>query len=375
MKTNITNTINKNENNKKDNITNSAYQSSFLPLIEKAEIEIKKIVLNGALNLKSKYEIRQKIKLLIYTLSKKLPKKLKDRDKYLEGLYFFSERQIRDTYDDLLIGSSILLALLFSRGLSKKRNLTPIQALEEIHKGNIKEEDLRLVKSDFVKYHAKGTPYVKDYEKLVKEKVHQLANENVLIGGGDKQAISIWQKAELDIRHEEQMNNLHKMQDSGVVYARLSSHPDCSKRCEKWQGKLVDIQAQTSELSGFRMRTKINGEQVYCLNDIISQVDNYGYTNNILVGFNCRHHLIMLGKEEPNVYSEKDIQEQRKINATLRAMERKIRYLKQKAILFNEVGDKKSATIYLAKARQLTEKYKDYANKNGYAWHDYRIKV
>lgn len=361
----------------KTNITNSEYQASFLPLIERTETEIKKIILNGALNLKSKFEIRQKISVLIHTLSKKLPKNLKDKDKYIEGVYYFSEREIRRVYDDLAIGLSILVASILTNLANKKTlkkpPLTPKQALKQINEGKISDEDLNIVKSEMIRYHAKGYPYVKDYYKLVRDKVNELAKSNILVGGDDTKPISIWQKAELDIRHEEQMKKLNDMIESGVQYAYLSSHPDCSKRCERWQGKIVDIQSPIAELSGFRMKKKINGQQVYCLNAIINQVDKYGYKNNIIVGFNCRHHLIELGKEEPNKYSKKDIKEQREINSNLRAMERKIRYLKQKAMLLNECGDKKSAKIYVDKAKELTEVYKRYAEKNGYAWYDERI--
>lgn len=366
----------------KTNITNSEYQASFLPLVERVETEIKKIILNGALTLKSKYEVRQKISALIHTLSKKLPKNLKDKDLYIEGLYKFSEREIRKVYDELTVGLAILVALLLANRKKTSKSLilakqpsTPKQALKQIHEGKISDGDLNFVKSEMVKYHAKGTPYVKDYEKLVKEKVNELAKSNVLVGGGETRAISIWQKAELDIRHDEQTAKLNEMIESGVQYAVLSSHPDCSKRCEPWQGKIVDIQSPIAELSGCRMKKKINGQQVYCLNEIINKVDKYGYKNNIIVGFNCRHHLLKLGEKQPNKYDKKDIEEQRKINANLRAMERKIRYLKQKAMLFKECGDKKSAKIYADKANELIEIYKRYAEKNGYAWHDYRIKI
>lgn len=363
----------------KTNITNSEFQASFLPLIERVETEIKRVILNGALNLKSKYEVRQKISVLIHTLSKKLPKNLKDKDKYIEGLYYFSEREIRRVYDDLTIGLSILVASILTnlanKKILKKPPLTPKQALKQINEGKISDDDLNVVKSEMVRYHAKGYPYVKDYYKLVRDKVNELAKSNVLVGGDDKKPISIWQKAELDIRHDEQLTKLNEMKESGVQYAVLSSHPDCSKRCEPWQGKIVDIQSPIADLSGCRMNKKINGQQVYCLNEIINQVDKYGYKNNIIVGFNCRHHLIELGKEEPNKYSKKDIKEQRKINTNLRAMERKIRYLKQKALLLEECSDKKGAKMYLDKAKELTEVYKRYAEKNGYAWHDERIKV
>ena len=55
-------------------------------------------------------------------------------------------------------------------------------------------------------------------------------------------------------------------------------------------------------------------------------------------------------------------------------MEREIRYLKQQVILYNSI-DKKLARITQRKVDRLIAAYKEFANKNGYAWYEYRIKV
>ena len=46
----------------KTNLTNSEFQSKYLPIIQKAETEIKKLVLYYALRLKSKIALQNKIK-------------------------------------------------------------------------------------------------------------------------------------------------------------------------------------------------------------------------------------------------------------------------------------------------------------------------
>ena len=55
-------------------------------------------------------------------------------------------------------------------------------------------------------------------------------------------------------------------------------------------------------------------------------------------------------------------------------MEREIRYYKQQSILYNSI-DKRIAKQYKLKAEKLTERYKNFANKNGYAWYQWRITV
>ena len=79
---------------------------------------------------------------------------------------------------------------------------------------------------------------------------------------------------------------------------------------------------QHATMSGFRVG-KLDGYWVYSLTDIMAQVDKYGYNNNIICGFNCRHHLIAYRPNDvpPKEYSDQDIKKEREINTKLRAKE------------------------------------------------------
>ena len=182
-------------------------------------------------------------------------------------------------------------------------------------------------------------------------------------------------KAELDIRYEKQMSMVNELKANGEDLCWISTHPDCSKRCEKWQGKLVSLSLK-SKYSGFRVM-KVDGNWVYSLTDIMAQKDKYGYNNNIICGFNCRHYLkpYTYGSVAPKQYDSEDIAKMRAVNNDLRALERDIRFYKQQEKLYNVKGDTKNARICHHKASVLTKVYYDTCQKYGFAIQEYRIKI
>ena len=358
------------------NLTNSVYQSQILPLIEKAETEIKKLVNFYALYLKPKRELNEKIDGIIRAVNDRLPISLFERFKYILGLRETADKMIREFYDPVVYRYKMMLAFLLMLGFAKEVK-NPMELSKVVVKQKPKIEKLMKDNGYPDTWSArKGYPNVMNYPQELKKRIGGLAKTQTVASEPGKKPITVWQKAELDLRHENQINMIDGLKEKGVKLAWTSTHPDCSKRCEKWQGKLFDLQAQHSDLSGFRMNYKVDGNTVYCFNDVISQIDKYGYTNNIIVGFNCRHKLrpYVAGSVAPQEYSKTDIKRERQINATLRAMEREIRYLKQQAILYNSI-DKNLASKYKAKAKELFERYKAFANKNGYAWYEYRVQV
>lgn len=362
--------------NKRTSLTNSVYQSQILPIIEKAETEIKKLVNYYALYLKSRKELNDKINGIIMAVSERLPISLFEKYKYVLGLRETADKMIKDYYDPLIAMFKVAMATLVVVGI-KVKTKTPIEYLNKL------KTDKRLVKTIQENKAlintwsmAKGYPNVIDYEKEVKKRLNGLAKTQTVASESGKKPITVWQKAELDIRHENQLSMIDNLREKGTRLAWTTTHPDCSKRCEKWQGKLFDLQAEHSDLSNHRMKYKVNGNTVYCFKEVINQVDKYGYTNNIIVGFNCRHKLkpYSPGSVAPQEFTKEEVQRERTINQTLRAMEREIRYYKQQSILYNSV-DKVLANKYKTKAKILAEQYKAFANRNGYAWYQYRIDV
>lgn len=335
----------------KSNITDSEKQEQYLPETEKTERKIKRLILLAFLFLLPRYLLIIQIQQVIDEYILKLPDWVINRKDYIKSLQLLAQSLIHNFYDRQL-----------NEFYKKKKKI------EKKTKIEIKTPK-ELIKID-TKYDAKGTPYIENYGKKLIGRVNEMATQKATTNG-----ISNWQKAELDLRHEHQQKMIDDLVGNGVRYAWTSSHPDCSKRCEHWQGKLFDLQSDKSELSNHRMKQKKDGHTVYCFKEIIDKVDKYGYHNNIIVGFNCRHRLVPYTSNStvPNDYTKGQVEKNRKINARLRDMERAIRKLKQEINLIKEIDAKKAKQLKI-RCKELIEQYKAYAEENGYAWYEYRIK-
>lgn len=324
--------------------TDSLRQSEFLPIFQDAETRIKAIVVLAFLYLWGEFRLRVEIQKVLNSVAKKI-KGQDDRQAYLNGLAASAEKMVLLHYKR---PKSYFPEIASETGMKK-----PIDAM---------------------KWEAKGTVRVKDYAKELKRGMAQMAGQPFVTDEPGKKPISLWQKAELDARYERNMEMISDQIAKGIDLCWLSSHPDCSKRCEKWQGKLVSL-TKHATLSGFRVG-KVDGHWVYSLPDIMAQVDKYGYNNNIISGFNCRHHTIpYTGQLPPKEYSEGDVRKQRSIEANIRKMERDIRKQKQYAIFLEKAGDLSGAKLQRMKADGMVSRYKAYCERNGYAWEKYRIEV
>lgn len=335
-----------------------------MPKIQKAETKIKSLILAAFLYATSLYILRNQIDGVLYWLDKQIPQDLKDRQAYIKGLKASSERFILLYYKKPQIGYKVAKQSLI-QSVPKGKTPPTIKNPKELLDLTSNPKNLWA--------EAKGVPNVVDYPNALKKKMEELAQAPATTYEPGKKPISLWQKAELEVRYDAQMKMLDDLRNSGVQYAWTSSHPDCSKRCEPWQGKLMDINNHAKGPN--HQVTTIEGNPVYSLVDIMAKTDKYGYHNNIICGFNCRHKLIPFkpGKYGPKEYSEKDVAKQRAIEERIRTMERTIRAEQVKARLFYESGQIKIANEVQNRVKILIAKYKAFCEHHGYAWNDYRI--
>jgi len=346
--------------------TNDLYQSTFMPIFQRAETKIKTLILAAFLSGDALIPLRLKIDGVIAWAVSQVPKDLHDKTAYLRGLKHKSEQFILAYYKKPLVAykvakNDLLVSVPPSMGAPKVDNP---QALLDL------VSDKRKLWSA-----AKGSPNVVNYQKEIKKAIENLAENPVTTFEPGKKPISLWQKAELDVRHENQVQMLQDLRVKGVKYAWTSSHPNCSKRCQKWQGKLMSLD-EHAKGSNFQVTT-IDGHPVFSLPDIMNQVDKYGYHNNIISGFNCRHRLIPYkpGVYGPEQYTDKDVSKERAIEQRIREMEREIRKLKTQALLLSQAGQIKLAHEIENRVKILIVRYKEYCERNGYAWYQYRINI
>jgi hypothetical protein len=356
--------------------TNPIFQSKVLPIIQKAETEIKELILVAFLYAQPKMLLLGSVLQIINRVKKDLPTEFGDLSAYTKGLVASADKMIQEGYNKPILAYNIARNSLVRTAPTPINITTPRQLFDMTT--NVKD----------LWAEAKGSPNVVNYPKELKATIKRLAEMPTTTAEPNKKPISLWQKAELDTRYEHQMKNLNDLREEGVVYAYLSSHPNCSKRCQCWQGKLVSLneratspQKQVDKKFHYDTKSfivgKLEGKNVYSLPDIMDVQDVYGYNNNIISGFNCRHRLIPFapGRIPPKHYDSDDIAKQRDIEIKIREMERKIRLLKTNEDLYNKSGDKKTAKAYKLQWKKLEAIYKRFCERNGYSWNQYRIDI
>lgn len=349
--------------------TNDKYQSTFMPIFSDAEARIKRLIVFAFFVGMSKRMLQYQIMQIVLSVKKKIPADLHDRQAYINGLIKSANK---------LVHEREMATIKFDTFLKKndlKRVVKTPQQFQELK----------------ISAGVKGSPQAEWYNKEIKNYIEKVSNTAITTDEKGKKPISLWQKAELDVRYEKNQNKLQEQIDNGVRFAFLSSHPDCSKRCEPWQGEMVSLvdharAPQKKVGKDYRYNKasfkvgEIDGYVVYSLPDIMAVETPHGYNNNIIVGFNCRHYTIPYtpksGQAAPKEYSKEDVKKQREIETSIRERERNIRSMKMQLNEYNSIsGYDKEKKILKQRIKVATEQYKSYCNNNGYAWYEYRIKV
>lgn len=367
--------------------TATQLQALFLPMFQQAETRIKELIVASLWNGATKLELETRIQGIVDWLELNVPEKVMNRSAYMDGIIKKANFLVK-TYYQREMFYFVETTKMFFQQLPKgyKLEFKNIETPKDLY-----EVAEKISKSPMWQQ-AKGSVRIADYPKKIKEFINKVSQEPITTYEKGKKPVNLWQKAELDIRYNNQMDQLSKLKSENVEYAWISSHPDCSKRCEKFQGKLVSLNkhaqnpqkvVRKSDYSDLRVESyrveKLHGEWVYSLPDIMATETPGGYNNMIYCGFNCRHHLIPYqeGVKPVNEYDKKQVAKQREIEQRIRAMEREIRLLKTKRKNYNVIGNsgKKEVAELTKKINERIRIYKEYCRVNGYAWYQYRINV
>lgn len=319
--------------------------------ISNIEIEIKVVIKEDILKGVFRKDTFFKIKKIVSKYCKDLPDSFKKeiiQSTYQSAIRFYEEYE-KETNQWYAIALSTVLALGFKS----------IGQLKLNNKKDLYHYIVEHPEHAFDKY-----PFLKDYKRNIQKRTLELAQKPMLSIEPNKKAMSLFAKAELQIRYEQQQSMIENLRNKNQKLCWISSHVDCSERCRKWQGKLVDLDAPAIN-SSFETGKIIDGHKVYSFNAITSQKDKYGYFNNIIVGFNCRHRLIPYKEKSkpPHSYRSKIVKKEFTINEQLRTMERTIRDNRKKALLIKDISSKKYKELNKSIKGQL-EAYKSFANEN-----------
>lgn len=329
-----------------------------------AEMEIKLLIRDNVLK-NGITEMKQKIEGIIDKHLKNLPKEIENIEYYKNVLLtnaIIWQRQFWSAVSNL---KALTVQLIKYKNLAEKipmiknaDKMTPI----ELYQTMVKVGE---------RFRTLGVTSAIDYPNRLRKEIRKLGGtsaDTIQIGERKTRLIA---KIELDLRYEYQLKMIQEKKESGHDLYWISTHSSCSKRCEPWQGKIVSVSLPAIN-EKHETGLVVDGYKVYSLDSITSQLDKYGYKNNVIVGFNCRHTLIKYNKGDnpPPIYYKDEIKHDRKVNDKLRRYENTIRNLKKQAVVSI---DKQERRLLKQRAKELTNEYIKFAQENQVAYYLWRL--
>lgn len=328
-------------------------------LIEEAQSEIKLIVTDGVMRQFNFKAIDLKVQARIEKLVKELESE---------------QLKIRCRIDLIRFANRIYLML---RPLFTNIDLAVLIAIRKVEN---KEATLKEIKTaeKYLKYDVptkvfeRAVPldiYAKDYLKLVEQRLQDIA---ILEPKPDYDSpVSLRNIAEMQVRQERHEEELAKLIGKGVDLVWIVPHTNCSKRCEKWQGKLYSISGRYGSIDGIDYQPLSNATDNY-------ETTKRGkvYKNGCISGFNCRHKLREYQQgNKPVEIPASVVNKERKINDTQRYLERGVRNWKDRALLAKAERNTKQYVYCKQKAKEWENRYIEYSMKNEVAYYPSRTKI
>lgn len=181
--------------------------------------------------------------------------------------------------------------------------------------------------------------------------------------------------AEMEYRFQRHVDKKQALEARGVKLIMVPSHSNCSKRCQKWQGRIYSLDGSEGITpDGKRyvpLERATHSEEVKYIAKSSGRVHYNG-----LFGYNCRHEM---REYKPGMRDVKIpdhvIKHQRALEQDQRIMERNVRRYKEEALLLREAGAIDQAREATAKAREWTKKYEAFSVKNNIPYIEQRLVV
>lgn len=210
--------------------------------------------------------------------------------------------------------------------------------------------------------------YMRDYMRLVDDTCRMLKDSSAK----DFDGLPLRMKSELYMRHEWQSANLEKIYASGKKLVWISSHVNCSERCQPHQGKLYSTDGTSGVTSdGYEYKPLSVATDIY-----YTTKKGKVYKNGCLTGFGCRHYTFDYEQNGvvPDIYDGSEIEKAQKIETTQRKLEREIFHAREGYYVYRG-QDKVKARFFYTLAREKKAEYVKFCTDNKVAWYPDRIKV
>lgn len=181
--------------------------------------------------------------------------------------------------------------------------------------------------------------------------------------------------AEMEYRFRQHVDKKQALEARGVKLIMVPSHSNCSKRCQKWQGRVYSLDGSEGITPDGKRYVPL--ERATRSDEVKYIAKSSGRVHyNGLFGYNCRHEMreYTPGMRDVKI-PDHVIKHQRALEQDQRIMERNVRRYKEKALLLRETGAVEAAREATAKAKEWTQKYKDFSVKNNIPYIDQRLVV
>jgi len=349
----------------------SDYKAEFMALINELEAKMKEIIVWDVGHDVPVKETDAEIEKLIKEFEKLIPDDYEEKQSMIRAARY-SKRLLYSKYKRDT-------AMAFQKARDEMGDIlgvkvaTPAELMTLIMNNLDKIDAMRVVdvgETSSIAF-TQGTPYIADYYRRLRRSLNNMVDDSIIEPPQYlKKGLTLRSLAEMSIRHQFHQEQVKQYIDKEVKLVWISTHADCSKRCEKWQGRLYSLDGTSGTIEG---KGYIPLEKATQIPYTTSKGRTY---MNGLFGFNCRHRMLEYtpNSSSPMDYSSKEIAKDREVTSKQRAMERIIYKTKLKANLV-AVHDKQTAKILRSEAAKVFAEYKAFSEKNNHAFYPDRCAI
>ena len=323
-------------------------------IIEEAQTEIKLTIRNNVLGGGSFLKLNKQVQDIIKEVVNELEfEELKAEAR--RTLNLFAEKVYKQFILDLGFNYQLLTA-----------------TVKVMREGNYTDKEIQVLNDKIVNVSQLpaeiGLPN-QEYHKVYIDRVKTALNNMRQIEANTPSGTSLRNLSEMQVRYERRNETINNLRESGNNLVVCSTHGNCSKRCEPWQGKYYTLNGERLTVDGKEFIPLETATDVY-----VTTKTGKVYKNGLL-GYNCRHRILPYEQDMqiPNV-SAKEIEKQRNIDHELRHYERMVRKWKEERELNKDV-DRKRYLQARQKAIDWNKRYIQFAKENNRAYYPDRVKI
>lgn len=219
------------------------------------------------------------------------------------------------------------------------------------------------------------TPLTTQYDKVMRRVMRGLREIVMMNPKPDYQTnVNLRNVAEMEIRLQHQHEMINELKAQGTRLVWIEPHANCSRRCEKYQGKLYSLDGTSGEVDGEKFLPLSHATDNPA--DFYTTKNGITYHNGCITGFNCRHRLVPYQKgNKPATIPANIIRRQRALEEQQRQMERDIRRAREVTQLLSGIDAGKAYKAALRRQVELREKYEAFSRKNNVPFYRERLRV